>query len=77
NGLGRTHYQIGNFSEAVTAFSTAFALNSTSAEIQSNIALCHYRLGEYGKAMEAINEALRKEPANNVIRVNAEIITSR
>ena len=55
---GRAQQRQERFSEAVTEFDRAIALQETFLEAYRFRGMCHYRLGNYGQAREDANKAL-------------------
>ena len=58
---GRTHYQLGEYREALTEFKEAYRLKQ-DASFLFNIGQCHRQLGEYAEAIKLYGSYLREAP---------------
>lgn len=65
---GASYYEQARYPEALHEFNEAFAL-SKKPPLLFNISLCHERLGNLDKAVEALEEYLAKDPTTRDRRV--------
>ena len=70
---GRTHYQLGEYREALKDFKEAYRLRP-DASFLFNIAQCHRQLGELADAIKLYSSYLREDPeAANRAEVERQI----
>ena len=77
NDLGIALMRLGKFGDANTAFSVALAINSDSAEINSNMAFCLYRMGKNNEALNYAKRAKELLPDNESINKIIQIIENK
>ncbi|MEA0970965.1 Tetratricopeptide domain-contaning protein [Candidatus Megaera venefica] len=64
NSLGATHFQLGEFQEAVDAHKTATELDPTNAIYFYNLGEAHLKLGQFQEAVYAHKTATKLDPTN-------------
>lgn len=60
--LGLSCYFSNDFQNAISAYETAIQLNADSAPCWSNMAVCHYKLGQTEKALAEWDKAIEIDP---------------
>ncbi|MBS1967111.1 MAG: protein kinase [Chloroflexi bacterium SZAS-1] len=58
--IGRTHMDLGEYSEALASFRRAVAVDADQADSWANLARARLKLWQYNEAMRDVNEGLRR-----------------
>ena len=74
--LGVCYQQMGRHEEAVVCFDGVVAAGVAGAQVYNNLAICLAQLKRFGPAFEAVERALRDDPAHLVAHNNACTIST-
>lgn len=66
---GNDHFKVGKYSEACNAYGEGLYHDPNNAVLLSNRAACRSKLGQYDKALEDCNAAVRVRPSYNKARL--------